>query len=1152
MRFPSLVLPALLFSSFFILSSSWSPAAAQVPSGAERIRLPHDPSLSPDGKTLYFSWRGDVWKASLEGGVAVRLTTNPARDFRPLVSPGGRRIAFASDREGGVQVWVMSAAGGSPRRITFNSEGSLPVAWFPRGEALLTVGVRDRTGEGRYAKRFYRVPAGERGPERLVFDTYVGTWADFSRDGRKLIFTREGTAWWRKGYRGSQASQVWIYDFLDGSFREAAADPGGCRFPRFLPGGKSFLYVNQKDGTFNLWKREIGSGREVQLTRLVDDGVQAPAVSRDGRTVVFRRLFDFYVLDVPSGEVRPLELYAAGDPSIDPLSRKMVSRASSASFTSDGKQIAFVAGGDVWVMDTVLRQPVRVTRTAAPEGEVAFLPDGKSLLFTSMEGGDWNIWEARPADPSKWWWLNREFKLRKITSDAAREHDLSVGPGGKRVAFLKGRGDLWVMDRDGRNARRVLASWSRPDYRWAPDGKWMVYSVPDADGGYWRNVWVLPLQGGGGPVNLSRHPNLDYSPAWSPDGRKIAWVTHRWEDEAELCWVYLRKEDEEKSSWDRKLEAALKLMGGKGPGAAGKKSRPGGAASRPARAGGPASRGGRKGRGKGGGKGVRKGRAPASRRGGEKGPVRPPAGVKVKIDFEGITERIHRIRIPGGTESSPFWGPGSKTLYFRARLDAGSGLYSVETGRRGGAPRKVGSTVGSDPVWLSKARCFGWLAAGSPGKFTPPSRFVKYGFSVPVVTDLRKKRLYAFDEAWRIMRDQWYDPRMNNRDWDEIRRKYESAAASCLGDREFQDLVDLMLGELNGSHLGFYMMRGGLGRVFRRRRRGPSPSPFASGEFREITWHPGVFWDAAYAGPGLRVKRVIPGGPADRKESRLKPGDLVFRVDGVPVDRSVDLTRVFNRPGRRPFLLDVRAPSGKTRKVSLLPTTYSSVRRLLFKELLRERLERVEKLSGGKLGYLLVELMDMPSFEKFQAALYEAGRGKDGLIIDVRNNGGGNTADRLLTALCQPVHAITVPRGGKPGYPRDRIVYARWNKPVVVLCNQNSFSNAEIFSHAIKTLKRGALVGVPTAGCVISTGAAPVLDVGIIRTPGRGWFLRNDGEDMELNGAKPDVTIWLKPGEETRVETDRQLTRAVRVLTEEVREWKAHPFPAPRYASTRR
>ena len=152
------------------------------------------------------------------------------------------------------------------------------------------------------------------------------------------------------------------------------------------------------------------------------------------------------------------------------------------------------------------------------------------------------------------------------------------------------------------------------------------------------------------------------------------------------------------------------------------------------------------------------------------------------------------------------------------------------------------------------------------------------------------------------------------------------------------------------------------------------------------------------------------------------------------------------------------------------------------------------------------------SFSKFEEQLYAVGAGKDGLVIDVRENGGGTTADHLLTALTQPVHAITVPRGGEPGYPHDRKIYATWNKPIVVLCNQNSFSNAEIFSHAIKTLKRGQLVGVATAGGVISTGAQRIMDVGMIRVPFRGWFVLGSGEDMELNGAVPDHVLWPKPG----------------------------------------
>jgi tricorn protease len=226
------------------------------------------------------------------------------------------------------------------------------------------------------------------------------------------------------------------------------------------------------------------------------------------------------------------------------------------------------------------------------------------------------------------------------------------------------------------------------------------------------------------------------------------------------------------------------------------------------------------------------------------------------------------------------------------------------------------------------------------------------------------------------------------------------------------------------------------------------------------------------------------------------------------------------------------------------------VRPLLYEKWVRDNRAMVEKLSDGKLGYLHVRAMDNSSFQRFEEELYSAGSGKSGLLIDVRNNGGGSTTDHLLTALTQPVHAITVPRGGGPGYPQDRKVYATWNKPIVVLCNQNSFSNAEIFSHAIKTLGRGQLVGVPTAGGVISTGATGIMDVGMMRLPTRGWFLPGTGEDMELNGAVPHHILWPAPGE-LPAGKDVQIEKGVEVLLADVREWSQRPHPKLRKASER-
>jgi tricorn protease len=194
--------------------------------------------------------------------------------------------------------------------------------------------------------------------------------------------------------------------------------------------------------------------------------------------------------------------------------------------------------------------------------------------------------------------------------------------------------------------------------------------------------------------------------------------------------------------------------------------------------------------------------------------------------------------------------------------------------------------------------------------------------------------------------------------------------------------------------------------------------------------------------------------------------------------------------------------------------------------------------------------MAMPNFRKFEEELVSEGAGKDGLVIDVRENPGGSITDHLLTALTQPNHAITVPRGGGPGYPMDRKVYVSWHKPIVVLCNQNSGSNAEIFSHAIKTLKRGHIVGVPTAGAVVSTGAQGVLDVGVLRMPTRGWFTIDDGEDMEKHGAEPHYILWPDLERMPRGH-DAQLTKAIEVLQADVATWKARPQPKLKLSTDR-
>jgi tricorn protease len=377
------------------------------------------------------------------------------------------------------------------------------------------------------------------------------------------------------------------------------------------------------------------------------------------------------------------------------------------------------------------------------------------------------------------------------------------------------------------------------------------------------------------------------------------------------------------------------------------------------------------------------------------------------------------------------------------------------------------------------------------------------------------------------MRDTFYDGNMNNLNWNQIRRKYKAMAQAAPDIATFADVVNLMLGELNASHMGF-RASGGDDR--------PSPA------WRELTAHFGTRFNRDFQGPGWQVRDVIFNSPADQLRSRIEPNEIILSVNGKDVDPAMELTQILNGRLDRDWILKVQGVDGELREVSIRPITYGAARGLLYEHWVRANRAAVDKMSNGTLGYMHIQGMNMPSFYRFERELYEVGNGKDGIVIDVRENGGGSTADHLLTILTQPIHAITIPRGGEAGYPHDRKVYASWGKPIVMMCNQNSFSNAEIISHAVKGLKRGKLVGVPTAGGVISTGGTSILDIGMIRKPFRAWYIAETGQDMELNGAIPDHIIWPAP-EEWPAGIDRQLDKAIEVLMEDVAAEKAKPRP---------
>jgi len=299
----------------------------------------------------------------------------------------------------------------------------------------------------------------------------------------------------------------------------------------------------------------------------------------------------------------------------------------------------------------------------------------------------------------------------------------------------------------------------------------------------------------------------------------------------------------------------------------------------------------------------------------------------------------------------------------------------------------------------------------------------------------------------------------------------------------------------------------------------------------------------------MTVGHVIADSPAANCSPRIEAGDTILKINGHRVDSSTPVHRFMNGRMDRRIELAVRDANGDEHVHGIEPISYDKATLLSEAEVVSENRRKVEELSEGRLGYVHIARMFWDEFEQFERQIYAAGHGKSGLIIDIRDNGGGFITDHLLTVLCQPRHAVTIPRNGNPGYPQDRKVYASWHKPLVVICNENSYSNAEIFAHAIKTLKRGTLVGVPTAGGVISAAKDRILDAGTLRVPFRGWFLPDSGEDMEMNGAVPDVIVWPDPNDLVQGK-DPQLQKAVEVLLQDVEQDVEKPF-TPKYRNRR-
>ncbi len=1043
--------------------------------GAVPAELPRHPAPSPDGSTIAFSWQGDLWLVPATGGEARRLTANPASDRHPVWSRDGSELAFASDRHGNLDVFVAPVDGSQPpRRLTFASRDDVPVDFSADGSAVLFVSRRDESI--RWMAGLYSVPV-TGGTPTLVQPALV-QWAALGPDGESLAFVRGATKWWRRGYRGSANRDLWLRT-ADGDSVQLTTFDGDDDLPSWVD-AHTLAFLSSRAGRKNVFLLDLVTGEASQLTHHEGSDVRFPRASADGSLVAYEFEDGVWTVPTSGGEPHRLTITVRPDLLANPVERHTDRKgAEDLAVSPDGTLAAFVVHGDVFVtavrskdeQEIAAPPTVQITATAAREKQPIWAPDGKSLVIVSDRAGTDDLYTVKPADENAGWLDSYRFTATPLVATPAEEHTPRFSPDGKRIAFVRNRGGLVVAAADGSGEQVLFSHFEASDFRWSPDGAFIAYSIPDLQ--YNTEVWIIP-SAGGTPYNVSRHPDEDVQPSWSPDGRRLVWVSKRHADTMDVWGVWLTRADAERTP-----EGWLQVFNQKG-----KKAN------------------------------EKSGEAEDTAADDDKAAVPEPP--TVTIDFDHLWERPEAITSLQGDEGSPLVSPDGKRVVFTAEHEGERDLYAVRWDGKDQKRLTTGGQAPSDLQFSSDGKTLFYL--DKDGAVRRVDLDGKAGDPVPFTARYEVDRLAergeVFDEAWRALNLWFYDPAFHGVDWAAQHKKYRPWAMAASDPEDFADVVNLMLGELNASHMGYY--------------------PRGEKGDGDTTGWIGAFFDAAAGGPGILVREVLPDSPAARADVDLKPGERVLAVGTNEVGPDTNIYGLLTDTVKERTFLRVRGTDGSERTVNLVPVAYRQEYQLRYEEWVRQRRALVDKLSEGRLGYLHIQGMDMPSFEDFERSLYAAGHGKEGLIIDVRSNGGGWTTDYLMAALMVQRHAYTVPRGADgvtKAYPStERLPLASWTRPALALCNQESYSNAEIFSHAFKTLKRGPLVGMPTFGAVISTGGQALLNGAWVRLPTRGWWVAKTGVNMEHHGAVPDVIVAQPVDQDTSATEDTQLSKAVQVM----------------------
>ena len=1054
-----------------------------------------DARISPDGKEIAFCYKGDIYKVPASGGEAVRLTTQDSYEASPVWSPDGKQLAFSSDRYGNFDVFVMSASGGAARRLTYHSAAETPSAFTADGKSVVfSASIQDPASSVLFPTgamtELYQV-AVQGGKIEQVLGTPAELVA-FNASGNRFLYQdRKGFEdEWRKHHTSSIARDVWMYDIQTGKHTNLTHHAGEDRNPVWSADGSSVYFLSEREGgSMNVYTFPVNAPD--QISRVTSFQTHPVRFLSAGGNNILCYAYDGEIYTQQAGRnPQKVAITLTRDDENIPEQLSFTSGVSEAVASPDGKQVAFIVRGEVFVTSVEYGTTKQVTHTTEAEEGLSFGADNRTLVYASERNGSWNLYTAQIAREEEQNFPNATLIEEKelLPADAAIERQFpKFSPDGKEIAFIEDRIRLMVFNRESKQIRQVTdgSTWYETsdsfDYSWSPDGKWFTLTFIGNRHDPYTDIALVCADGKSAPVNLTNSGYTSHSPRWVMDGNAILFTTERYGMRNHASWgsmddvmiAFLNKDSFDKfrlSKEDYELQKELEAEQEK---AVEKNT-------------------------------SKEDKKKSKQKEGKKEDVKP-----IVVELDGIEDRIIRLTPNSSNIASAILSKDGENLYYLSAFEGGYDMWKMDLRKHDTKLlHKMDASWAGMEADKEGSNIF-ILGGRNMQKMDSSENLKPITFRAVMKMDRAAERAYMFEHVYKQEKKCFYTETMHGVDWEAMTEAYRKFLPHIGNNYDFAELLSEWLGELNVSHTG--------GRYY-------------SSAQTEATANLGLLYDWEYHGNGLKVAEVVEKGPFSRKGTKVKAGVIIEKIDGVLLTPETDCAVLLNGKVKKKTLVSLYNPQTKERWDEVVsPISSGALSGLLYKRWVKQRAADVEKWSGGRLGYVHIESMDDESFRTVYSDILGKYNHCEGIVIDTRFNGGGRLHEDIEILFSGKKYLTQVLRGR----PICDMPSRRWNKASIMVQCEANYSNAHGTPWVYKHKKMGKLVGAPVPGTMTTVSWETLQDPSLVfGIPVIGYQLP-DGSYLENKQLDPDVYVLNAPETVVKGE-DTQLKTAVDELLKEL------------------